>query len=94
MFDLGYFVNGILILIGKLLRIYMWIIIARVVISWIRLDPYNPIVQFLYRITDPVLNKVRRYLPSSLWSTGLDFSPLILILLIIIVRHFLSSMRF
>ena len=94
MFDVGYFFNGILRLIGNLLQLYMWVIIVRAVISWIRPDPYNPIVQFLYRITDPVLNRVRRYLPNSLWYTGLDFSPLILILLLIIVQHFLSSIRF
>jgi len=94
MFDVRYFFNGILGLVQNLLYLYMWIIIIRALISWVRPDPYNPVVQFLYRITDPVLNKVRRYLPNSLWSTGLDFSPLVLILLIIIVHRFLSSFRF
>ncbi len=94
MFDVGYFVSSIIGIINSLLYLYMWIIIIRVLISWVRPDPYNPVVQFLYRITDPALNKVRKYLPNSLWSTGLDFSPLVLILLIIIVQYFLSSIRF
>lgn len=94
MFDFRYFVSSIIGLINGLLYIYMWIIVIRALMSWVRPDPYNPLVQFLYRITDPALNKVRRYLPNSLWSTGLDFSPLVLILLIIIVHRFLSSFRF
>lgn len=94
MFDFRYFVSSIIRLINGLLYIYMWIIVIRALMSWVRPDPYNPLVQFLYRITDPALNKVRRYLPNSLWSTGLDFSPLVLILLIIIVHRFLSSFRF
>jgi YggT family protein len=72
-------VKGIII---SLLSLYRWIIIIRVVISWINPDPYNPIVQFLRSITDPALDGLRRYVPRFLWSTGLDFTPLLLIVLL------------
>ena len=71
-------VKGIII---SLVSLYRWIIIIRVVISWINPDPYNPIVQFLRSITDPALDGLGRYVPRFLWSTGLDFTPLLLIVL-------------
>jgi YggT family protein len=64
---------------------YMWILIARAVISWVNADPWNPIVRFLHQITEPVLRPVRRMLPM----TGVDFSPLIVILGIYFLQWFL-----
>ncbi len=55
------------------LSLYMFIIVARALISWVSPDPYNPIVQFLYTATEPVLRPVRRRLPA----TGIDISPII-----------------
>jgi YggT family protein len=69
------------------LLIYMWIIIIRALISWVSPDPYNPIVRFLYRVTEPVLRPVRRVLPVG--GIGIDFSPLIVILVIYVLRIFL-----
>jgi YggT family protein len=68
------------------LVIYMWIIIIRALISWVSPNPYNPIVQFLYRATEPVLWRVRRIIPIG--GFGIDFSPLIVILVIIFLRSF------
>ena len=68
------------------LMIYMWIIIIRALISWVSPNPYNPIVQFLYRATEPVLWRVRRIIPIG--GFGIDFSPLIVILVIIFLRSF------
>jgi YggT family protein len=67
-------------LITGLIETYMYVVLIRVVISWINPDPHNPIVQFLRGVTDPAIDAVRRIVPSFLWSTGLDFTPLILIL--------------
>ena len=67
--------------------IYMWIIIIRALASWLNPDPYNPIVQFLYSITEPVMYRVRQVLPMS--GMGIDFSPLIIILAIMFLRMFL-----
>jgi YggT family protein len=69
------------------LLIYMWIIIIRALISWVSPDPYNPIVRFLYRVTEPVLRPVRKILPIG--GMGIDFSPLIVILIIYVLRIFL-----
>ncbi len=68
------------------LQLYMWAVIARAVLSWVNPDPYNAAVQFLYRITEPVLGRIRRFLP---YMQGVDLSPLILILGIIFLQSFL-----
>ena len=65
------------------LSLYMFIIVARALISWVSPDPYNPIVQFLYTVTEPVLRPVRRRLPV----TGVDISPIIIILVIIFLQQ-------
>ena len=67
----------------------MWIIIIRALLSWVNPDPYNPIVQFLNNITEPVLYRVRQLIPIS--SIGIDFSPLIVILIIIFLQSFLVN---
>jgi len=74
-------------IIHLLLTFYMWIIIARAILSWVNPDPYNPIVRFLYSATEPVLYAVRRRLPISFG--GVDFSPLIVILIIMFLDNFL-----
>ena len=71
------------------LTAYMWIIIIRAIISWVSPDPWNPIIQFLYRATDPVLRQIQRILPTRGW--GIDFSPLIAILAIIFIQRFLVA---
>jgi YggT family protein len=64
----------------------MIIIFARAAISWVNPDPYNQIVVFLYRVTDPVLRPIRRKLPMN--NAGIDFSPFIVILAIIFYGFF------
>lgn len=91
MFVFANLLSALAQLVGIALHIYMWIIIIRAVISWVNPDPYNPIVQFLYRSTEPVLRPVRRYLPVA-W--GIDFSPLVVIVVIIFLDQFLvGSLR-
>ena len=68
------------------LSAYMWILIIRAVLSWVNPDPYNPIVQFLVRSTEPVLRPVRRLLPLA---GGIDFSPLVVILGLVFLQQFL-----
>ena len=72
--------------IGWLLGMYSWIIIAAALMTWVSPDPRNPIVMFLRRITEPVLEPVRRMLPP--WKTGgLDLSPLIVLIAIQFVER-------
>ena len=72
--------------IGWLLDLYSYVIIAAALITWVSPDPRNPIVQFLFRATEPVLRPVRNLLPP--WKTGgLDLSPLIVIIAIQFVER-------
>ena len=73
--------------IHDILRIYMIILIVRAVISWVNPDPYNPIVRFLYEVTEPVLYRVRRAIPLPM--TGIDFSPMFVIIVIYIIDSYL-----
>ena len=93
MFDYSGFSYGIIGIIVGLINVYKWVVIVRVLISWINPDPYNSIVQFLRGVTDPALYAIRRILPSFLWSTGLDFTPLLLIVFLEIVVLFLQSIN-
>ena len=93
MFDHSYFLMGVIGIITTLLYGYMWVVIVAVVISWINPDPYNPIVQFLRAVTEPALARLRPYVPNFLRSTGLDFTPLFLILLLQVVIWFLRSIH-
>jgi YggT family protein len=74
-------------LVEYLLWAYMWIIIIRALVSWVNPDPWNPIVRFLYQITEPVLRPIRQRLPM----TAIDFSPIIVILAIMFLQRFLVS---
>ena len=65
---------------------FMFITIARAVLSWVSPDPYNPIVRFIHNVTEPVLYRIRRKLP--LMYGGMDFSPIVVILIIIFLRLF------
>ncbi len=87
MFVVNNFIGAIAQLVDFLLTAYMWIIIGRAVISWVNADPRNPIVRFLYEVTEPLLSRIRRFLPMSMG--GIDFSPMILIMAIMFLQSFL-----
>jgi YggT family protein len=87
MFVFGNLILAVTTVINIGLTIYMWIVIIRALISWVSPNPYNPIVQFLYRVTEPVLWRVRRLLPIG--GIGIDFSPIIVILAIYFLKLFL-----
>lgn len=75
-------------ILNMVLSAFYWIILARALISWVNPDPYNTIVQFLYKVTEPVLSPIRRLLPFSL-RFGIDISPLVAILIIYFLQSFL-----
>ncbi|MGB5217612.1 MAG: YggT family protein [Smithella sp.] len=87
MFVLSNLIIALAQIIKIILTIYMWIIIFRAVISWVNPDPYNQIVIFLYRVTEPVLGPVRRMIPRH--SLPVDFSPIIVLLVIMFLQYFL-----
>lgn len=86
---LGNLLGAVALVLSLVLNFYMWLIIGRVIISWVNADPYNPIVRFLYNATEPVMYRVRRALPQI--GAGLDFSPLIVILGIYFLERFLVA---
>ena len=89
MFIIGNLLSATAQIINIILSLYMWVIIIRALISWVNPDPYNPIVQFLNSITEPVLYRVRQFIPMS--GIGIDFSPIIVILIIIFLQSFLVN---
>jgi YggT family protein len=92
MFLAGNLVLAFANLVNLVLQAYFWIIIARAVLSWVNPDPFNPIVRFLYRVTEPVLRPIRRRLPTM--QMGLDLSPMLVILAIYFLQSFLvESLR-
>ncbi len=87
MFVMRNFVFALASVLDWVLTIYMWLIIARALLSWVNPDPYNPIVRFLYNVTEPVLGYLRRRLP--LVYGGLDLSPLVVLVVILFLQRFL-----
>jgi YggT family protein len=87
MFIIGNFISAVADVLYVVLNIYMWIVIIAALISWVNPDPYNPIVRFLYSVTEPVFGMVRRRLPFP--PMGIDFSPLIVLLVILFLQSFL-----
>ena len=89
MFIAGNFLSAVAGVLNWVLWAYMWIIIIRALLSWVNPDPWNPIVQFLHRATEPVLAPIRRWLPT--WRWGIDFSPLVAILAIYFIQQFVVA---
>lgn len=84
-----YGVNNPLAFVGQLLHValtaYLWIIIIGALISWVNPDPYNPVVRFLRKATDPLFFWLRRHMP--LITGGVDFSPIIAIALVLFLDY-------
>jgi YggT family protein len=87
----GAFAGGLMTVVFAILNIIKWLVIIAAVISWVNPDPRNPIVQFLYKTTEPLLRPFRRILPPGR-TGGIDFSPLLLILLIVFIEAVLSRL--
>ena len=87
MFVFGNLLDALATVIAYVLQIYSWIVIARVVISWVNADPYNPIVRAIYSMTEPVLYRIRRALP--VFGGGIDFSPIVVFIGIMFLQSFL-----
>jgi YggT family protein len=85
------FTVAVLDVVFAILSVIQWLVIIAAVISWVNPDPRNPIVQFLYRSTEPLLRPFRRLLPPGR-TGGIDFSPLLVILVILFIRTFLSRL--
>lgn len=90
MFIVGNFIIAVAKVAAIILNVYSWLILIRALLSWVNPDPFNPIVQFLYRSTEPVLEPIRRLLPPM----NVDFSPLVAFLAILFLQNFLIASLF
>ena len=91
MFVFGNVLQGVAHVIDWALSLYLWVVIARALISWVNPDPWNPIVQFLDRATEPVLAPIRRKVGFGM---GLDLSPIIVIMIILFLQYALVQTLF
>jgi YggT family protein len=71
-------ISGLGGIVHSLLTVYIWIVIIGALLTWVRPDPYNPIVQIIFRLTEPAYRLVRRIMPTVF--NGLDLAPIILII--------------
>jgi YggT family protein len=87
MFVMANVLTGVAQVLGGILFVYQWILIARAVTSWVSADPRNPIVSFLYTVTEPPMRFIRRRLPTSLRYFPLDVAFLVLFGLVIFAQY-------
>lgn len=73
--------SAVAMVAGSLLRVYFWVVVISAVLSWVRPDPYNPVVRTVRTLTEPVYFRVRKLLPFT-YTSGIDFSPLVVLLAI------------
>ena len=89
MYMIGYFLMAVAKVTDIVLIFFMWVVVARAILSWVSPDPYNPIVRFINNITEPVLHPIRMKLPVNFG--GLDLSPIVVFLGIIFLRTFVVN---
>jgi YggT family protein len=88
MFVLSNLFAALATLLSVILTVLYWLILIRALLSWVNPDPYNPIVQFLYKATEPILYPIRKMIPLQ-FGIGIDISPIIAFLILIFLRSFL-----
>lgn len=92
MFIFGNLVSAAATILDYILTILNWLIIIRALISWVNPDPFNPIVQILYKTTEPLLAPFRRIIP--VYTIGLDMSPVFALIFIWLLKLFLVRTLF
>ncbi|MFH0876888.1 MAG: YggT family protein [Candidatus Omnitrophota bacterium] len=93
MFIVSNFLAAIVQVVNLVFSVLYWLIIIRALLSWVSPDPFNPIVQFLRMVTEPILAPIRRFLPFS-HNFGLDLSPWIAVLALVFLQSFLVRTLF
>lgn len=92
MIVLATFIEALAHILHTIINIYIWVVIISALLSFVRPDPYNPIVQILYRLTNPVYAFIRRYIPTIFG--GLDIAPIIVILSLQFIDLFAVKLLF
>lgn len=91
MFVVENFLNALGSVVYYVLEMYIYVVIARALVSWVNPDPWNPIVQFLEKVTEPALAPIRRLIG---WRLGIDVSAIVLILILIFLQRFIVPTLF
>lgn len=89
MFVLGNFFIASARVMDIIIPLLYWLIIIRAVLSWFSPDPYNVLVQLLYKVTEPILLPFRRIIPA--YNVGIDISPVLAIVVLVFLRYFLVN---
>ena len=92
MFVFGNLIIALATILDYALTIANWLIVIRALLSWVNPDPYNVIVQFIYKFTEPLLAPFRRLVPA--YSIGIDLSPIFALLVIWFLKLFLIRTLF
>jgi YggT family protein len=92
MIVLSTLIEAVAQILHMLISVYIWVVIIAALITWVRPDPYNPIVQTLFRLTEPVYAFIRRYIPTVIG--GIDLSPIIVIFALQFIDLFLVKLLF
>lgn len=88
---IGNFLLALAKVISLISGLYTFIVAGAIIVSWVKPDPYNPIVLFLYQATEPVFRQIRRILPRFFYSTGIDWTPMIVIIILIFIETLLTG---
>lgn len=91
---LGYVIIAFAKILSLIINLYTLIIIVAVLVSWVNADPYNPLVRILRQLTEPVFYQVRRIMPRAILRTRLDFSPIIVLLILIIIETVVGGLLY
>jgi YggT family protein len=86
MFVLGNFVQALAQVLSFVIDVLWWLIVIRALLSWVSPDPYNPIVQFIEKTTEPILFPLRQLIP--VYKIGIDISPILAILILYFLKSF------
>ena len=86
------FIQALAQILSMVINIYIWVVIIAALISWVRPDPYNPIVQILYKLTEPLYAKIRRVIPTIIG--GVDLTPILVILALKFIDLFVVQLLF
>ena len=81
-------------MLGLIIDIYTFVIAAAVLVSWVNADPFNPIVKVIRSLTEPIFNLCRKIVPQRLYRTGFDFTPVVVLLILILIDTVLVNMLF
>jgi YggT family protein len=94
MHALGYLILAIARLLGLVINIYTFVIAAAVLISWVNADPFNPVVKVIRSLTEPVFDLFRKVVPNRLYRTGFDFTPVVVLLFLILFDTIIVNLLF